>query len=82
MMAFERLEPFGALADEFRLGTLAATLANVHRSKDSPVFGASDFMPALARAMGGYAPPPPPIELDPEAHSAKLDALLFGHTVH
>ena len=82
MMAFERLEPFGALADEFRLGTLAATLANVHRGKDSPVYGAGDFMPALARALGGYAPAPQPIEIDPEAHSARLDALLFRRTVH
>ena len=82
MMAFERLEPFGALADEYRLGQVAATLANVHRGKDTEAFSAADFMPALRRAMDGYAPPPAPIELDPEAHSALLDATLFGRVLH
>lgn len=82
MMAFERLEPFGPLADEFRLGQIASIMANVHRSMETEAFTAGDFMPALRRAMEGYAPPPPPIELDPEAHSKRLDELLFGHTVH
>jgi hypothetical protein len=82
MMAFERLEPFGSLAEEYRIGKIAATLANVHRSAEAQPFGPEDFMPALRRAMDGYAPPPPPIELDPEAHAALLDATLFGHTVH
>lgn len=82
MMAFERLEPFGPLADEFRLGQVASMIANVHRAQNTEPFSASDFMPALRRAMDGYAPPPPPIELDPEAHSARLDEMMFGNTVH
>lgn len=82
MMAFERLEPFGALAEEYRLGQIAATLANIHRSKDQDAFQAPDFMPALRRAMDGYKPPPQIEELDPEALSALIDAQIFGHTIH
>ena len=80
MMAFERIEPFGALADEFRLGQIAATLANVHRAPNTDAFGPADFMPALHRALEAAAPPP--VAKSPEELSNLLDAELFGHTAH
>jgi hypothetical protein len=81
MMAFERMEPFGALADEFRLGTIAATIANVQRSKESdPIYKAEDFMPALRRAIHGDGDGRVVIgaDLDPEALSNLIDAQVFG----
>lgn len=80
MMAFERLEPWGALADEFRIGQVAATIANVNRASDnSPVYSAGDFMPALRRALDGEEEPAARgADLDPEALSALIDAQVFG----
>ncbi len=78
MMAFERLEPFGALADEFRLGVIASTVANVHRQGDSEPFSARDFMPALRRAIEGEEPASRGADLDPEALSRLIDATIFG----
>lgn len=80
MQAFERLEPFGALADEFRFGQIAATVANVHRGKDGEVYGPDFFMPSLRRAMAGNAPVQVKDVEDDDAHAALLDAMLFGRT--
>ncbi len=78
MMAFERIEPFGALADEYRLGTICSAIVNVQRTKESDrVYTADDFMPALRRAM----PEPEPIgaDMSPEELSNLIDAKVFGH---
>jgi len=45
-MAFARLEPFGDA--RLRAGVIAATVANVHRRRETPAFGAGDFFPELA----------------------------------
>lgn len=79
MMAFEQLEPFGALAEDFRAGQIAATVANANRDpeKRSDPFMPSDFMPALAAAHERAAEGPI-LKSDPEAQSALLDRMLFG----
>jgi len=78
MMAFERLEPFGALADEYRLGTVAATVANVQRGPDAEAYKAQDFMPSLRRAIDGEEPRRLGEDLDPEQLSRLIDAQVFG----
>ena len=75
MMAFERLEPFGGLADDFRAGQVAATVANVQRGKDDEPYGPDFFMPALRRGIPASAPV---LLDDPDAQAALLDAVLFG----
>lgn len=78
-MAYERLEPFGPLADEFRIGQVCATLANVNRGKDTDAYGAEDFMPALRRAIAVHRPAPATQDtLTPDQHAALMDAELFG----
>lgn len=90
MMAFERLEPFGALAEEFRAGQVAAIVANVNRSpKDTPEpYKAADFMPALRRAREDAEerakPPVRGENLTPDQYADLFDAMMFGQkpTVH
>ena len=50
-MAYESLEPFGPLVDDFRAGTIAAVGYNMARSSNAKAMGASDFMPALKAAL-------------------------------
>lgn len=76
-MAFERIEPFGGLHDDFRAGAICAAVTNPYVPKDKPSLGASDFMPTLKRFMVDAAPRLPDT---PEAHAALLDAVLFGIT--
>ncbi len=77
MLAFEQLEPFGGLADDWRAGQIAATVANVNRNPERTpqAFEPADFMPALAELAGSREPT---LLEDPEAQSALLDRLLFG----
>lgn len=76
MMAFDRLEPFSALAAYDQAGTVAATIANVNRGKDSPAYLPEDFMPVLrqttepTQARGA--------DLSPEELSNLIDAQIFG----
>lgn len=81
MMAFERLEPFGDLVQQFIGGQIAATVANVNRNPDkTPApYRADDFMPALRVPE---APSVRGADLTPDQLSDLLDAELFGHTVH
>lgn len=88
MLAFERLEPFGARADQFIGGQVAATIANCHRdAKTTPEpYSAGDFMPLL-RPEGPLLPAQPETivigaELSPDQLSALLDATIFGKTRH
>ena len=54
-LAMDELEPCGPLSDDFRAGTIAATVYNMNRSSKAEAASAADFMPALARALNGYA---------------------------
>ena len=54
-MAFEQLEPFGALHQEQLAGAVCAVLANIHSKPGAKPLGPADFMPALRRALGNYA---------------------------
>lgn len=44
---FFELEPFGELRDDLRAGTIAATIANIHRDKKKrrKPYSVRDFMP-------------------------------------
>lgn len=77
MMAFEDLEPFGGLAQDYRAGIVAATIANVHRDseKKRDAFTAADFMPALAAIVSDREPV---LLDDPDAQADLMDRLLFG----
>lgn len=49
--AFAQLEPFGPLKDSHRIGTLAALLANINRTKKSTkTYRPDDFFPELPKA--------------------------------
>ena len=79
MMAFERLEPFGALVEDHRAGQIAATVANVNRDpkKKADAWTPGDFMPALGAEIDRAE------ERELEAMSdaeriAALDRALFG----
>ena len=51
-MAYARLEPWGELRDDLRIGQVCATLANINRTKRSGrVFKPEDFMGYLAREV-------------------------------
>lgn len=78
MMAFDQLEPFGSLAEEFRSGQVCAVMANVNRDaeKRKEPFTAADFMPALAAARDRANAPP--ADETPEQTMARLDGKLFS----
>jgi len=79
MMAFDRLEPMGALPQLHAFGQVCATVANVHRGKDSQALGPEDFFPALAREFGKAKASNEPILLDDaEAQSALIKRTIFG----
>ena len=82
MMAFERLEPFGALHQMYAFGQVCATLANVHRSKEQQPFRPWDFFPALALEVGaGKTGDGKPVLLkDPEAQSQLIKNLFNQHS--
>ena len=82
MMAFERIEPFGALHMEYMLGRVCATLVNVNLREDATPFDPTDFMPALRRAVAGYPDVIPPPPLSPEEASAAIDKAMFGRVLH
>jgi hypothetical protein len=50
MMAFERIEPFGALHDEQMHGAICALTANLNRKKGSEPFTGGHFFAALGKA--------------------------------
>ena len=77
-MAFDRLEPFGSLVDDFRTGTIAAQIWNASRqSKDDPWYGPADFAPAY-QAMKARFEQPVQDNLTDDEHSALIDAEMFG----
>lgn len=45
-MAYEKVEgPLGDERADYLSGTIAATLANIHRRKNAPAYSVFDFMP-------------------------------------
>ena len=76
MMAFERIEPFGSLHDEFMHGRAIAANMNIHRDPaKSRVVTPAEVMPALGKSLGvGEA-----IALkDPKAQAQLIKLHVFG----
>jgi hypothetical protein len=76
MLAFERLEPFGSLHQEFMAGQICAAVTSPHLQKDASV-SPSDFMPTLRAALAGYSKPKP-VVLTVDQEIALADAAIFG----
>ncbi len=74
---FAEVEPFGSHYDDLRAGSITSAVYNVNRDakKRADPFDPLDFCPWNALMQPDDTPAPP---LDPEALSAKLDAVLFG----
>jgi hypothetical protein len=49
-MVLEKMQPFGEVGHDFRMATIAALLANIHRDPKthSEAFTIQDFMPKIA----------------------------------
>jgi hypothetical protein len=81
-IAFERLEPFGSLMDDFRAGQICATVANYAgkvRKEDAAAAQPGDFMPTLRQTADRKSDTQRPVLLaDPEAHARLIKATLFG----
>lgn len=79
-MAFERIEPFGAPADEYRLGAIAAAVFNSQRTSEKDHYYRPDeLMPSLAMAkLRGKAKRPTADTLTADQHAALFDACIFG----
>lgn len=76
MLAFERLEPFGSLHQEFMAGQICAAVTAPHIGKNDRVTP-SDFMPTLRAALAGYIKPKLEV-LTVEQEIALADAAIFG----
>jgi hypothetical protein len=81
-IAFERLEPFGSLMDDFRAGQICATVANYAgkvRNEEAAAAQPGDFMPTLRQTADRKSDAQHPVLLaDPEAHARLIKATLFG----
>ncbi len=77
-MAFEQLEPFGALHQEQMAGAVCAVMANMHLKPGAKALAPADFMPALRRALDGYATPGELPNLTPAERAAELRRLVGG----
>lgn len=75
---YAEVEPWGSHFDDLRAGSVVSALYNVNRDpkKRSEPFDPLDFCPWNSLRYELLAEPMAPA--DPEAHSAKLDAVLFG----
>ena len=75
---FAEVEPFGSHYDDLRAGSMTSAIYNVNRDpqRRAEPFDPLDFCPWNALMQPDEAAPARP--LDPEALSAKLDAVLFG----
>jgi hypothetical protein len=72
-LAYAAIEPFGPQQQELRAGTIAATLANVHREAKAKAYVPADFFPSLDPQHGK------PVLLDnPEAQSALVLSIFQG----
>lgn len=71
-MAYFNIEPFGERLADIRMGTLAATMANIHRDSKRPAFEPADFLPWHKRESR------PVLFDDPKAQARFLALELFG----
>lgn len=78
MMAFDQLEPMGALPLLHAFGQVCSVTANVHRAAKSEPFEPGDFFPALAREVGKKERGQPILLTDKEAQSALIKRAIFG----
>lgn len=78
MMAFDQLEPMGALPLLHAFGQVCAVTANVHRAAKSEPFEPGDFFTPLAREIGKKVRGEPILLDDPEAQSALIMRTIFG----
>lgn len=76
MMAFDRLEPMGALPLLHAFGQVCSITANVHRKGGTDPFEPGDFFSALAREFGKPPKNEPILLDDPEAQSALIKRRL------
>lgn len=74
-LAFERLEPWGGLQEDFRAGQITAAVVNMNRAPSTEPVSASDYFPSLAREVKKARPEPLPID---DKHMALFDACIFG----
>jgi len=76
---YHDIEPWGSHFDDLRAGSITSAIYNVNRDpkRQPDPFEPLDFTPwnALLHREPDLTPAPP---ADPEALSAKLDAVLFG----
>jgi hypothetical protein len=77
-MAFDQLEPMGAIPLLHAFGQVCTVLANIHRGKDSKPYRPEDFFPLLAREFGKPDRDEPVLLDDPEAQSALIKRHIFG----
>lgn len=81
-IAFERMEPFGALATEMRLGTIAASTYNSRRTAKTDKFiTPGDLMPALRAALERSKAPAAAAStsaLTDDQYADMFDAEIFG----
>lgn len=78
MIAFDQLEPMGALPMQFAFGQVCATIANVRRPAKQKPFRPENFFPALAREVGDRDSDEPILLDDPEAQSALIKRAILG----
>lgn len=76
--AYEQLEPYGTVHEEFEFGQVCALLANIHRKPGSKTLAGYDFMPALQEHLGKADAGEDILLEDDEAQSALIMATLFG----
>lgn len=80
MMAFDSLEPEGSLVTMHAFGQVCATIANVHRGKDTEPYRPEMFFPALAREVGPTGAGGPVLLKDKNAQSALIRGMLGKHS--
>ncbi len=75
-MEFYRLEPWGADIDWFRMGTLAAMIANTapNRKKSAKMFKPQDFIPQYDKPTDGLNP----VRIKAEFLSGFGDRIKYG----
>lgn len=81
MIAFEKLEPWGSLQDDFRFGQITAAIWNTNIDpKKSQMLRPEDFMPPLKRELGRHevAANEPILLADPKAQSDLIRERIFG----
>lgn len=76
-MAYELIEPYGSVHDEFMHGQLCALTANINRGANSAARAGYDFMPALREHLGKQASGEEILLDDPEAQSALIMERVF-----